>query len=88
MNNFLSKEILKNYFRWNLMMRMVLWYFLKFQLGFLMNESKAKKCLNSNESELNFPEPVCKFKMSLLLTSDFENKWKPANKIEHESKIS
>ena len=51
-------------------------------------KAKLKKCLNSNESELNSPEPVCKFGMSLLLTSCFENKWKPANKTEHESKIN
>ena len=54
-----------------------------------MNESKAKKCLNSNASQIKFPWACCKFEMGLLLTSSFlKTNEKPVNKIEHESKIN
>ena len=34
--------------------------------------------------KIKFPWICCKFEMGLLLTSSFENKWKPANKTEQE----
>ena len=49
--------------------------FLEISIGFSKwIKAKLQKCLNSNKSELNFPEPVCKFEMSSLLTSSLEKK--------------
>ena len=58
----------------------ILWYCLKFQLGFSMVESKVKNVQILMNLKIKFPWTCCKFEMGLLLTSSFEKKWKLANK--------
>ena len=59
--------------------------FLEISIGF----SKWIKAMLKNvqilmNHKIKFPWTCCKFEMGLLLTSSFENKWKPANKTEQE----
>ena len=59
----------------------ILWYCLKFQLGFLMVERKVKTVQILMNHKIKFPWTCCKFEIDLLLTSSFENKRKTWKEI-------